>query len=417
MRLQYGRVEPIHLISLTKVTSMFENGARESMHALPRVIQPILTWITGKPLEATEPRLVLSNSLDVFITLVSSIGFFAALIWLASQNILAVLPLIVLSWFVLVGLLRKMQVTHLHHAIHNRLFGSPRLNKLYARVLPSLIFVQNSVEYRKEHLEHHNAHIFTTERDADAAFLAKLGFIPGRERGELWMNLWMTIASPVFHIVFARARLKSVFLRNTRGETVLAIGVALAHVALIVIAGWKAYAVAVFVPMFILYHVSALLQFLTEHAWNVAGGAVDDWSDYRNRCWGRFCGEKYPSCESNSNSHLVHFFRVCRWTTRMLFLHLPVRVACLVADLPAHDWHHLAHFGGQNSRDWTRSLYLRQLAISDGDKPGFARRELWGMRNMIEHQFLWLQSITCTYSASTAGGLSQQEKAALVSGE
>jgi hypothetical protein len=93
--IRQGRTYPPH--SLTKVTSMFENGARESMHALPRVMQPILTWITGKPLEATEPRLVLSNSLDVFVTLASSAGLFAALIWLADQNIFAALPLIVVS--------------------------------------------------------------------------------------------------------------------------------------------------------------------------------------------------------------------------------------------------------------------------------------------------------------------------------
>lgn len=399
---------------------MFENDARESMRALPRVLQPVLTWITGRPLEATERRLILPNFLDVFITLASCVGILVALVWLAGKNTLGTLPLITMSWLVLVGLLRKIQVTHLHHAIHNRLFGRPWLNKLYARIMPSLIFVQNGTEYRKEHLEHHNADIFTTERDADAAFLARLGFIPGRERGELWMNLWMTVASPVFHIVFARERLESVFLRSNPGEAVLAIGVAAAHVALIVIAGWKAYVIAVFVPMFILYHVSALLQFLTEHAWNVAGRPVDDWNEYKNRCWGRFCGEMYPSRprESGSDSNLVaHFFRVCGWTTRMVFLHLPVRVACLVADLPAHDWHHLAHMAGQNSRDWSRSLYLRQLAISDGDKPGFAGRELWGMRSMIEHQFMWLQSITCTYSVSNASGLAQQEKVIFSSGE
>ncbi|RKT21761.1 fatty acid desaturase [Paraburkholderia sp. RAU2J] len=389
------------------------------MRVLPRILQPVLTWVTGKPLEVNEARLILPNVLDVLITFASTVAIVCFLVWLAGKETIVALPLIIVSWLVLVGLLRKMQVTHLHHAIHNRLFASPRLNKLYACVLPSLIFVQNGVEYRKEHLEHHNADIFTTERDSDAAFLAKLGFIPGRERGELWMHLWMTVASPVFHIVFARARLESVFLRNKPGETLLASCVAIGHIAFIVIAGWKVYVIAVFFPMFVLYHISALLQFLTEHAWNVAGGAVDNWNEYRSRCWGRFCGEPFPSRQGKrgSDSIFTRVFRVCLWATKMFVLHLPVRAACMVADLPAHDWHHLAHMAGQNSRDWTRSLYLRQLAISDGDKPGFAQRELWGIYSMIEHQFVWLQSITCTYSVANANECAHTEESVLSSGE
>lgn len=398
---------------------MFESGARESMRGLPGVAQPILTWVTGKPLEATERRFVLPRSLDVIVTFALSVVIVVALVLLASKNTVGAWALIVVSWLILVGLLRKMQVTHLHHAIHNRLFSHTLLNRLYARVLPSLIFVQNGEEYRKEHLEHHNANIFTTERDADAAFLAKLGFIPGRERNELWMNLWMTIASPVFHFVFARARLESVFLRNKPAETLVALGMAASHVALIMVSGWQAYVIAVFVPMFLIYHVSALLQFLTEHAWNVAGESVGDWSGYADRCWGRFCGETFPlrAHDSNWRGYLSYVIRVSGWGARMLLLHLPVRMACLVSDLPAHDWHHLAHIAGQSSRDWPRSLYLRQVAIADGDKPGFARRELWGMRRMIEHQFLWLGSITCTYSIPHVGGLARPEGAALNSGE
>ncbi|WP_060141843.1 fatty acid desaturase [Burkholderia ubonensis] len=398
---------------------MFESGARESMRGLPGIVQPVLTWVTGKPLDATERPFGVPRVLDVVVTFASSVAIFSALVALADQDTLEAWALIVAFWLVLVGLLRKMQVTHLHHAIHNRLFDRLSLNKLYARVIPSLIFVQNGVEYRKEHLEHHNSDIFTTERDADAAFLAKLGFIPGRERGELWINLWMTVASPVFHIMFARARLESVFLRNRPAETLMALAMLAGHVALIVLAGGKTYFVAVLAPMFFIYHVSALLQFLTEHAWNIAGEPVADWNDYASRCWGRFCGERFPvlASESNWRSRFAYVFRVAGWVARMLLLHLPVRVACLVSDLPAHDWHHLAHMAGQNSRDWQRSLYLRQAAIDGGDKAGFALRELWGMRGMIEHQFSWLESITCTYSIPNVRGLANRENAAFNSGE
>ncbi|KVN50209.1 hypothetical protein WJ64_20260 [Burkholderia ubonensis] len=47
--------------------------------------------------------------------------------------------------------------------------------------------------------------------------------------------------------------------------------------------------------MFFIYHVSVLLQFLTEHAWNIAGEPVADWNDYASRCWGAFVerGSRY----------------------------------------------------------------------------------------------------------------------------
>jgi hypothetical protein len=398
---------------------MFESGTRESMRGFPSIFQPFVTWVTGKPLTATELRFVIPRPLDVLFTIASSVAILAALIRLAGQQSISAWALIVMLWLVLVGLLRKMQVTHLHHAIHNRLFARASLNRLYARILPSLIFVQNGTEYRKEHLEHHNADIFTTRQDADAAFLAKLGFLPGRERGELWTNLWLTVASPAFHILFARARLTSVFLRNKPAETLVALFVAAMHITLLVISGWRTYLIAIVMPMFVLYHVSALLQFLTEHAWNVVGEPVNDWSEYSSRCWGRFCGEKFPAraLDISVRNHLVYAIWVCRWATRMALVHLPVRVACLVSDIPAHDWHHLAHVAGQNSRDWPRSLYLRQIAIANGDKAGFARRELWGIRAMIEHQFLWLESITCTYSIPNANEVVQPKNSVFSQGD
>ncbi|MFM0718709.1 fatty acid desaturase [Paraburkholderia strydomiana] len=286
---------------------MFESGTRESMRGFPSIFQPFVTWVTGKPLTATELRFVIPRPLDVLFTIASSVAILAALIRLAGQQSISAWALIVMLWLVLVGLLRKMQVTHLHHAIHNRLFARASLNRLYARILPSLIFVQNGTEYRKEHLEHHNADIFTTRQDADAAFLAKLGFLPGRERGELWTNLWLTVASPAFHILFARARLTSVFLRNKPAETLVALFVAAMHITLLVISGWRTYLIAIVMPMFVLYHVSALLQFLTEHAWNVVGEPVNDWSEYSSRCWGRFSEKSSRRAHSTSASATIWF--------------------------------------------------------------------------------------------------------------
>jgi len=178
----------------------------------------------------------------------------------------------------------------------------------------------------------------------------------------------------------------------------LAVTAASGYLALLAWIGWQSFLIAILVPMFLLYHVSALLQFLTEHAWNIAEGPVQDWDEYKRRCWSRFCGEAFPCQEQRGVMRsLVHLAACVWWGVRMLIVHLPVRIACLVADLPVHDWHHLAHMAGQNARDWTRSVYMREMAIANGDLPGFAGRELWGLPNMIEHQFNWLESIVCQY--------------------
>lgn len=389
---------------------MFETGARESMRGLPVFLQPVLTWVTGKPLDDRERSLSFPRWLDVVMTPVLIVGIVTLLFRLAQTDSAFAWAGFVILWVPLVGLLRKVQVTHMHHAIHNRLFDSARLNKAYANLMSAVLFIQNSDEYRREHLAHHNADIFTTKDDADAAFLAKLGFLPGRKRDELWVNLWMTIFSPVFHLLFARARLGSAFVRARPSAILLSVTAAVGYVILVWMFGWKAFLLAVVLPLFPLYHISALLQFLTEHAWNVAAGPVEDWTHYARRCWGRFCGERFPARSSGFRGWCRFIAQVMLWSMRMVFLHLPVRLACLVSDLPAHDWHHLAHMANQNARAWQCSLHLRQKAIADGDRPGFSQRELWGLPRMIAHQFGWLESIVCRYEIPVVGSQSSAAK-------
>ena len=380
---------------------MFEQGVRESMKRFPILLQPILTCLTGKPLGESEKAYSIPKTLDIAITPLIGALAIQLLAVLAESNTPAAWSLIPLLWIVLVGVLRKLQVTHLHHAIHNRLFCSATLNKLYSRLIPSIIFVQNGSEYKKEHLAHHNADIFTTKQDADAAFLAQLGFIPGRTRKELWQTLWITVLSPAFHALFLQARLRSILGRGKSHELTLAWVMVGLHLLFAALLGLKAYLIAVFIPMTVLYHISALLQFLTEHAWDVTGSAPADWEAYAALCWGRFCGERYPERSGDGLIRTMrHMIQVVIWSVRMLVIHAPVRLGCLVSDLPAHDWHHLAHLAGQNSRDWPRSLYLRQAAIACGDRPCFAKRELWGISNMIEHQFHWLEYAQPTRSSS-----------------
>ncbi|HEV7833488.1 MAG TPA: stearoyl-CoA 9-desaturase [Caballeronia sp.] len=357
------------------------------MSTLPSFVQPLITQITGKPLHSREKRFDISFLDSIFLPPCAAFLSICVIFYILSKEILSLMPMIPVFWIAIVWMLRKIQVTHLHHAIHQKLFVKSWKNKWYGKIMPSLVIIQNSQDYKHDHFAHHAKAVFATRLDGDAAFLARLGFLPGRSKAELWLNLWITMLSPVFHGLFAWLRLRSAFTGNKALTTLVAVG----NLILIFEFGLLAWCVAVFLPCFVLYQISALLQFLTEHAWNVSDGPVKTWTEYENRCWARFCGERYPVLVSQTRS--AHIAGVLRWTIKMAFLHLPTRAACLVGDLPVHDWHHLAPRAGQNPGDWKNGIFNRQAAIEQGDNPGFSTRELWGLKNMISHQFNLLSSI------------------------
>ena len=44
---------------------MFQEGVRESMNRLPILLQPILTWLTGKPLDESEKIYSVPKAVDI----------------------------------------------------------------------------------------------------------------------------------------------------------------------------------------------------------------------------------------------------------------------------------------------------------------------------------------------------------------
>lgn len=111
---------------------MFQKGVRESMNRVPDLWQTILTWLTGKPLKESEKSYFFPKTADIAITPLIGILAIQILASLAEWDTPAAWPIIFALWIVLVGILRKLQVTHLHHAIHNRIFYSTTLNNVYA---------------------------------------------------------------------------------------------------------------------------------------------------------------------------------------------------------------------------------------------------------------------------------------------
>jgi hypothetical protein len=375
-----------HSISSACADSNQRSTVRLSYLRFPAWTQPFWTLLTGKPLPHERPLLRIAPAASMLFGLVVAIVLCGVeLLMLGSPDAATRIgggvaaPIVALY---ITGYLRKAQVVYGHHAIHGALFKSRGgLNAYAAQALTILALAQNEGEYEREHLDHHRRSIFTTLLDADASLLYEFGIRPGNPIGTLKLALLKTLCSPRFHLWFLKARLLSNLRRPLVGR-----GCAIAWIAALVIGaplrfGFAPTLVAIWLPYTILYQISALLQFATEHVWLADGPDCPRIRTYAERCHGRFCGERLPGGDGVRPSVREWL----GWWARTLFLHVPMRLSVLVGDLPAHDWHHLASSIGHRSTAWPFALYERQRAIDSGRSAGMEHREIWGVFGMIEH--------------------------------
>ena len=362
----------------------FSEGIRESMACLPKFLQPIITLLTGKPLPREKPFFVFSpmgsliSSFTSLIVLVC-IGFYFLSI---TNYIFLVLPI---YWVIITGIMRKLQVVYGHHLIHGMF--SLRISHFIMDFITTILLVQNRKLYKYDHMRHHSKKFFTTLEDADALSLFKLGFSPGRKVSFYFRKLLTTIISPKFHGKILISRIKSNLSRSLMWSFLSVFWLIFITIGLGLIFPLLHVVVLIWLPLFVFLNISSLLQFLTEHAWLITRNAPTSDIDYNKRCWGRFLGEKYPS----GNIGSVRLFAVLKWWSRMILVHLPVRVGCLVGDLPAHDWHHLSCFI-RNGSMWTTAIYNRQQLIDIDNSLKMDERELWGLYDMLTHVFMLLSN-------------------------
>lgn len=360
------------------MASYYQHNVRRSMSFSSRFIQRLLTLVTGKPV-SNQNRVIKSALIEIFLTLILLFSTtILPVIYFDSLSVFAVLLILLPCWIVSTGSLRKLQVTYAHHAVHNCLIGAnQKFNNVLLFITTVIPVVQNGRDYKVDHLGHHDFSEFTTAKDSDAGFLISLGFVPGKRTDYYLKLLIKTIVSPRFHIVFFLSRVKSCLARG-RIITSLISAAWLLVLILFVLKYPLASLMFVLIPMTFLYQASALLQFITEHAWLKTTDAPVDDADYAARCWGRFTGEVYPK-----DKGLIHTFV---WWLKMIFYHMPTRIAVLPGDLPVHDWHHMAGKFGQSPTNWQGSIYLREVIVQQGES-SIRSNEIWGLHNMIMNSF------------------------------
>ncbi len=387
----------------------------EYTQRFPDWMQQFITIVTGKPATGQRaPGWLPPTWFVIASTLLQFPATVAVTLYLVSvdRQFLLILPL---SWLFSVNGLRKSQVTLAHHAIHHEL-----TRRACRRTRPIDIVVQTAAsvislshnywDYYLDHVEdHHSRKKFTTSLDPDAAFLIELGFRPGMSRSALWRRLYTTPWSPAFHWTFVKARIRTNLLysrwasRSTKfpvtfDKTVArlrclgaVLWILLLAITALAVPIWI-YLLVVFVPLVPLYHLSALLQFITEHGWLWSDEPPKSMADYASRTWGRFCIEPLPARQMRGVGGLRDW---ARWAVRAVFVQVPWRFGVLVGDLPAHDLHHLH----ASDKDWRRAIWNRQLRIDAGrDNYGMSAREYGRLADVSNAVFSGLAEAEVTDS-------------------
>lgn len=370
----------------TRTYAHYESGVRESMNGLPAWTQRFLTWLTGHARDGQQPVILLGPVTRLALVLLQAALLVAGMTVLMNSGSWMVWMLLPFYWLVITGILRSLQLVYGHHAVHNAMSTHKGVNQACALLCTTLPLVMNENDYKETHLSHHRFNTFCTEEDDDSKFLMTLGFRPGRSRKRLWLQFLTSPVNPLFHYRFLSARFRSNFTAASatwprRISSLLWVGL-LALYGFSV--GWLAFGLVIIVPLFFLYNFSALMNFMTEHSWMNEEGSVQSREQYESKCWGRFCGQRYPENESVTAKTI--------WWLWMLFYHLPVRLFALVGDVTVHDVHHLYSYP-DNRLDWVYDIYRRQQLLNT-DKRGMASRELWGLHKTIDSVFIGISQAT-----------------------
>ena len=297
----------------------------------------------------------------------------------------APLPLLLLGGLLATGGARYLQIVIHHYAVHNQFFRSPRANRLLGQTISTVLLTQDYDGFRVDHMKKHHPNAKLARRgDPDLETLISLGFRPGVPRRELWRLFVVTLVSPRYHLTFLRERLRANFVTATVPRRVAAGVVWSGVVALLMVypSAIVPTIVAYFIPVTFGYHVSALMQFTSEHVWLTpcrAGDTVR--SRARRATRGRFCGDPLPPLEQSSAAAVMAW---TWWCLRLVTVHAMSRIAVLHGDLPDHDLHHIR----PTDLDWPNS-HAERLSMSQQEELS----EVWGLGNALDEVFHTLSTL------------------------
>jgi hypothetical protein len=346
---------------------------RKSLERLPPRLAALAEPIWGTCLRGvpTWRQSAMSRMLTAWAMLAGGVALSVAGLQRPPLSLALLLPGLLLA----TGGARYLQIVIHHYTVHNRFFHRPFANRFLGQAISTLLLTQDYDGFYVDHIKKHHPNAKLARRgDPDLETLLSLGIVPGMTRAELWRRFVKTLFSPRYHLVFIRERLRANFLSATVPRRVAAAVVwSAAAIALALFPrAILPFAIAYLVPITIGYHMSALMQFTSEHVWLTPCGAGDDArSRARRATRGRFCGDPLPAPGASALAWV-------RWWLRLVTLHAAARIAVLHGDLPHHDLHHIR----PTDLDWANSGAER-LEMADHEELW----EVWGLWNALDQVF------------------------------
>ncbi|MFD9867141.1 fatty acid desaturase [Streptomyces niveus] len=353
---------------------------RETMRGLPRPLQPLLTWVTGVPLAGSEMRVKWRPTLALIAGVIQTGAGVAAGAWALTLPWYVLVPLLLLSWPVTAGGMRRLDVVVVHQTLHRMFTASTRGNRIVSEITSTLLWRPPYDENRKEHLTHHA--FPCSLKDGDTLYLRSTGARPGMTRKEFRGYLLRAVFSPKHYWSFFSSRVRGNFL-STRPvyRAAMAYGFLAATVAFLAVTGWwLEWLLLWFVPVTFFFQIQTLLYTLSEHRWWLFDNAERLTKAQRDQLtFGRFCGEPVPDTAGSGKGVVGRATAWTGWWLRMALLYAPYRMCILVGDTVQHDLHHV-----RPKCDWANSSWVRNEDLADGNAGRYF--EAWG--GLLAHVYV-----------------------------
>lgn len=350
------------------------------MRVLPRNLQPLLTWITGKPLAEEVPW-----KLRPVDHLLASLGPILAGVWASWESLLVggwwllTLPV---SWLLTTHGMRKLGSMILHQCTHGTFASARRWDRILGTTIAVLLLTQEFDDYSREHVADHHSNSHMTMEDPTARFIIEiLGCHPGLTERQMWHVLVRKIFSPTFHIRAVGERFLTHF-HGTSGlhRAALTLTLLVAIGAVTAAGAWPEFLIAWIVPLTVLYNAAGLLRLAGRHRFPPAEEPLTGRDLIAYGTHGIFLGESVPAPELHGARRQKAW---ARWWLRLLLVHVPARLFVMVGDGPCHDYHH-RH---PKSPQWVNYPFARRDDIVQGHPNWPAYTEVWGLGTAIEEVF------------------------------
>ncbi len=347
-----GTTDPRENGLMYGVTSTPGSIRAEWKKRLPHWMQPFLTWLIGYPYIGQKP-LFQSKPwwMAIAIPAATLVLGMALSIAIVNQGGYALFALPV-SWLMIVHGARSLQVHICHQGIHENMSGDPIKDRLIVEIVSTLLVVHDHDGYKADHDGIHHPRL-SSDEIPDRRFTVEVMKIEmGASKQDNLRRFISALLSARIHALFLASRCKANYIASPPYRRIMAYAWLVIVLTVTTISQkWVEIVIGCVLPMTLLYQMSAMCQFVTEHLWarqRQPGQSAKE--HHLSLLVNRHLGDSLPKAGLHNLEWLAGW---TGWWTRLVLYHVPVRLGILVADLPVHGGHHLWPL----DKRWTNAIY------------------------------------------------------------